>query len=190
MIGTELAGTLEDQEQWHDTIRKIRSVFSGRLVYAASWDEAGRVPFWRDLDDVGIDAYFPVAKRSDAGRLELLEGWQPWLDRLALLHHQTGRPILLTEIGYRSVSGAGIHPYDGTSAGAIDLTAQANLYWAALEAARQEPWITGAFWWNWRADGSGGPANSDYTPRGKPAEDELRAAWEGSAIARASAASH
>jgi len=177
VVGTELAGTLPHSGEWEETIRGVRDVFSGELVYAASWDEAGRVPFWRDMDLVGVDFYFPVARRTRPGRLEILAEWQPWLERLHLLHRQTGRPVLLTEIGYRSVDGAGMHPYQFGDAARIDVGEQADLYWAALEAIADESWIAGLCWWNWPADGSGGPDDDDYTPHGKPAESELTAAW-------------
>jgi len=178
VIGTELAGTLRHRRLWSETIRKVRALYSGPIVYAASWDEAGQVPFWGDVDLVGVDFYFPVATRADPGRFEILAGWQRWLDRLRLLHHQTGRPILLTEIGYRSVAGAGMHPYQGGSAGALDLREQADLYWAALQACGDLSWLEGMYWWNWPADGSGGPDDVDYTPRGKPAAAELEASWK------------
>ena len=177
VVGVELAGTLEHTGEWSETIRGVRDVFPGELVYAASWDEAGRVPFWRDVDYVGIDAYYPVASRAHAGRLEMLAGWQPWIERLHLLHQQTGRPILLTEIGYRSVDGACMHPQEFSGGGAIDTGEQADLYWAALEAVASESWIAGLCWWNWPADGSGGPGDAGYTPHGKPAETVLTAAW-------------
>jgi len=177
VVGTELAGTLQHATEWEETIRGVREVFSGELVYAASWDEAGRVPFWREVDIVGVDFYFPVARRARPGRLEILAEWQPWLERLQLLHRQTGRPILLTEIGYRSADGAGMHPYQFDDGAPIDLDEQADLYWAALEAIAAKPWIAGLCWWNWPADASGGPNDDDYTPRGKPAETELVATW-------------
>ena len=133
--------------------------------------------FWDALDLVGVDSYFPVADRNDAGRLEMLAGWQPWLDRLERLHRQTGKPILLTEIGYRSVDGAGKEPFTFGSGAGVDVGEQADLYWAALEATGRETWIEGVWWWNWLADGTGGALNRDYTPSGKPAEAVLTAAW-------------
>ena len=163
VVGTELAGTLGQAAEWRRTIAAVRAVFSGEVLYAASWDEAAKVPFWDALDLVGVDFYFPVAGRRDAGRLELLAGWQPWLDRLHLLHRQTGRDILLTEIGYRSVDGAGMAPYAFGSGAALDLGEQADLYWAALQATGDQHWIRGLYWWNWPADGSGGPRNTDFT---------------------------
>lgn len=177
VVGTELAGTLSHTAEWSETIRRVREVFPGTLSYAASWDEAARVPFWRQLDLVGIDFYCPVAQRTDPGRLEILAGWQPWLERLHLLHRQTGRPVLLSEIGYCSTDGAGMHPYRYQVAVRLDLEEQADLYWAALSATAQVDWIAGVCWWNWPANGAGGADDAQYTPRGKPAAAELAAAW-------------
>jgi hypothetical protein len=177
VIGTELAGTIRYHDLWEETIRFVRGRFHGEVTYAASWDEAAKVSFWQRLDFVGVDFYFPVAVRPDPGRLEILSGWQPWLERLHLLHEQTGLKILLTEIGYPSISGAGMNPYAYGSDRAVDLTEQADLYWAALSATSDLDWIAGMYWWNWGADGSGGPQNSDYTPAGKPAQLELSRSW-------------
>lgn len=179
-VGTELAGTSPEEGQWRRTIDAVRTVFRGEILYAASWDEAGRVPFWDAVDLVGVDFYFPVEERSDAGRLEILAAWQPWLDRLERLHRQTGREILLSEIGYRSVDGAGMAPHDSERSAALDTGEQADLYWAALEATAKLPWIRGLYWWNWPADGSGGPLDVGFTPRGKPAAHELAVRWGGS----------
>ena len=177
VVGTELAGTLEHEQQWREVIAGVRDGFSGELVYAASWDEARRVPFWDALDVVGVNLYAPVATRNNAHRFEILRGWQPWLERIQLLHKLTRRDILLTEIGYRSVAGAGMHPYDFGSSVALDLEEQADLYWAALQATGDKPWIRGVFWWNWLANGSRAEELEDYTPKGKPAENELIGAW-------------
>jgi hypothetical protein len=96
-----------------------------------------------------------------------------------LLHQQAGRQIILTEIGYRSVDGAGMRPYEFGDEAALDLQEQADLYWAALQATADESWIVGLFWWNWLANGAGGENNTDYTPSGKPAEMELQKSWRG-----------
>lgn len=177
VVGTELAGTIKHTDLWNETIRFVRSRFSSEIVYAASWDEASKVSFWQSVDLVGVDFYFPVTVRPDPGRFEILSGWQPWLERLHLLHNQTGRKIVLTEIGYASIDGAGMQPYAYGGNRVIDLAEQADLYWAALQATSNLDWIAGMYWWNWSADGSGGPRNSDYTPAGKPAQLELSRSW-------------
>jgi hypothetical protein len=177
VIGTELAGTIEHEDRWRALVAGARSRFGGEVVYAASWDEAWKVPWWDAVDRVGVDFYAPVAERENAGRVEMVAGWQPWLDRLHLLHEQTGTPLLLTEVGYRSVDGAGMRPYEFASEAAADPGEQADLYWAALTAVGEKDWIEGLYWWNWLADGSGGLGNTDYTPQSKPAEGELAGAW-------------
>jgi hypothetical protein len=70
-----------------------------------------------------------------------------------------------------------MHPFEFGSDASVDTAEQADLYWAALEAVGQKGWIEGVYWWNWLADGSGGASNTDYTPMGKPAEEELSGAW-------------
>ncbi len=176
VIGTELAGTVDEKALWLDLISRTRGVFSGELVYAASWDEARKVPFWSALDVVGVNFYAPVATRTNAHRFEILHEWQPWIERLQLLHKLTDRDVLISEIGYRSVDGAGMHPYTFQASAPVDLAEQADLYWAALEALGNKPWVRGVSWWNWLANG-GATELTDYTPEGKPAQRELTDAW-------------
>jgi glycosyl hydrolase family 113 len=177
VVGTELAGTIAHADAWRQLVGAVRARFPGTLTYAASWDEAERIGFWSALDVVGVDAYYPIAGRNDPGRFELLRGWQPWLERLEILHHKVGRRVLFTEIGYRSVDGAGMQPARFDAAARADPGEQADLYWAALQATGDAAWITGLVWWNWPARGGGGPADTDYTPAGKPAQSELQRAW-------------
>lgn len=178
-FGTELAGTLDHESEWRQTIALVRDRFSGTITYASSWDEANLVPFWDAVDQIGIDAYFPITQRADAGRLEILAGWQIWLDRMEQLHKKSGRPILITEIGYRSVDGAGMTPYEFRAEGALDVGEQADLYWGATEALGSASWIAGLYWWNVRPGGPMDDRNTEYSPLGKPAEEELRRSWSG-----------
>jgi hypothetical protein len=178
VFGTELGSTLDHEDHWRRLIRDLRALFSGEIVYAASWDEAPLVPFWDAVDVMGIDFYAPVSSRDDPHRIDLLRGWQDWISRIRIIHKITGRDVLLTEIGYRSVDGAGRHPYDFSAERPVDLAEQADLYWAALEALADRPWVRGVYWWNWLANGDPEAEVTDYTPRGKPAETELRNAWQ------------
>lgn len=178
VVGTEMAGTIEREDLWRSLIALVREAYSGEVVYAASWDNAARIGFWDALDAVGVDFYGAVARRDQPGRVELLAGWQPWIDRLHRLHRLTGKRILLTEIGYRSVDGAGQAPFAFGTDERIDTGEQADLYWAALEALGGRRWIEGVYWWNWLASGEGGADNDDYTPKGKPAQEELERAWK------------
>lgn len=177
VIGTELAGTIRFEAEWRALIERCRAVYDGTLLYAATWDAAEIVPFWDALDAVGVDFYDPVAMRSNAGRFEILANWQPKLDRLERLCHRAGRDLWITEIGYRSCDGAGMEPANYERFASVDLEEQADLYWAALTATADEPWIRGLAWWTWEMRAAGGAGDDGYTPRGKPAEQVLRDAW-------------
>jgi hypothetical protein len=178
VVGTELAGTIEHEARWREVVAAVRERFAGEVLYAASWDEAERVPFWDALDGVGVDFWFPVADRANPGRLEILAAWQPWLERLERLGRRTDLPIWLTEIGYASCDGAGLDPARIDPGGRPDPAEQADLYWAALHATADVPELRGIYWWNWDVGGAGGPGDRGYTPLGKPAEAVLREAWE------------
>ena len=182
VLGTELAGTLKHEDRWRALIADARAAYAGELCYAASWDEADRVPFWDALDLVGVDFYYPVSHRPRAERLEILAAWEPWLQRLQRLGEKAGRPVLLTELGYRSVRGAGQEPYAFDDDAPLDLQEQADLYWAALTATSGHSWLRGVYWWNWPATFGGGPDDRDFTPRGKPAQEELISAWRGTGM--------
>jgi Glycoside Hydrolase Family 113 len=177
VIGTELAGTVRYEQYWKELVAAVRSGYGGEVTYASSWDEARLVTFWDVLDVVGVDFYAPVATRNNAHRFEILEAWQPWLVRLQLLHKLTGRDVLLTEIGYRSIDGAGVHPYDHGRVAPTDQQEQADLYWAAMQAVGDKPWIRGVYWWNWLANGTAGEESDDFTPKDKLAEQEIIDAW-------------
>ena len=94
---------MQYEAQWRALIIEVRSVYSGEIIYAASWDEAAKVPFWDAVDLVGLNFYAPVTFRAESHRFEILRGWQPWLDRMRLVHKKAGRDIILSEIGYRSI---------------------------------------------------------------------------------------
>ena len=57
-IGTEWEKfVVERPIYWKVLIEKVRTIYSGKLTYAANWDEYDKVSFWDELDYVGIDGY-------------------------------------------------------------------------------------------------------------------------------------
>ena len=68
--------------------------------------------------------------------------------------------------------GAATHPWDYTRPDPVDLEEQYRCYRAVYEVWRDQPYLGGIFWWNWF--GAGGPKDTYYTPRSKPAEKVVR----------------
>ena len=175
-VGTELLGTSGREADWRQVVSHVRGLFSGPITYASnhSGEETG-IQWWDAVDYIGVDAYYPLTNKNDPTLAELRAAWVTPTLTLEDLSRQYDRPLVLTEIGYRSVDGANQHPWEWQTAGTVDLQEQANCYRAALEAFWGKPWFRGIYWWYWSTDPEqGGPTDMGYTPHSKPAEMILR----------------
>ncbi len=178
--------TPENSLNWRTLIQTIGNVYDGSLVYAANWGrEALQVEFWDDLDWIGIDSYFELTNNTNPTLDELIAAWAPYLAEIESIHQAWHKPVLLTEIGYRSIDGANMRPWDWEIPGDLDLSEQALCYQAVIRAFEDKSWFRGVYWWNWEPDISlGGPTDRGYTPYGKPAELILKEWYCGEAIGK------
>ena len=178
-IGCELVKTTQRKE-WFDVINSIRKNFSGLITYAADWSNYKNVSFWNAVDFIGIDAYFPLTNKNDPSMNELLNAWKKWKPGIEKIHNITGKPIVFTEIGYRSIDGCNRDPWNWQRKGKIDLEEQKDCYIAAFKTFWNESWFYGFYWWMWWPDPyTGGPNDDSYTPYKKPAEDVLKSYYIG-----------
>ncbi|QXD13831.1 hypothetical protein GQ464_010135 [Rhodocaloribacter litoris] len=182
VVGTELARAVRTREAfWRRLIADVRTLYGGPLTYAANWhDDFEHVPFWDALDYVGVQAYFPLAETDSPSLATLRAGWAPHRAALERIARRTGRPVLLTELGYRSVSYAAAEPWRWPSRDeyghlAPDFDLQARLFQAFFDACWDAPWLAGVIIWKWQADPGRRPRDLDFTPQDKPAEQVLRA---------------
>jgi len=175
-IGTELTFAVSRAEEWRNRIiPKVRKVFSGRITYAANWDDYMQVTFWDRLDYVGIDAYFPIAKGTNPTPDELREGWKKWAGEIEEWHASVNKPVIFTECGYASADIAASKPWEEVSGGSANPDLQAECYRVMLEELWDENWFFGVYWWNWNTyEGSGGPDDKGFTPQNKPAEELIK----------------
>ncbi len=176
-IGAELHTTvLEQPEQWRQLIADVRAIYSGKLTYAANWNqEVNDVPFWDALDFIGVQAYYPIAENENPELEELENGWKPHIDTLEALHSKYNKPIVFTELGYKSTTDSGIKPWEWNTMGnrfhkKISKRTQALCYQAFFNTVWQEPWLEGAHFWEWQSrvketDGN----NNAFLVQGKPA---------------------
>ncbi|MFB0534853.1 MAG: hypothetical protein ACETWR_07720 [Anaerolineae bacterium] len=183
-VGTELLGTTHRADDWRAVIAGVRAVYDGPLTYAALKNgEETSITWWDAVDYIGVDGYYRLnTDISSHPTVEELEAaWEGPKAVLANLSATYGKPILLTEIGYRSHHGCSCHPWDSLIVSPLDFEEQAYAYEAAFRQLYNEPWLAGIFWWQWRADPfQSGPCDDGYSPHLKPAEDVLRA-WYGGA---------
>ena len=173
-IGCELVKTT-NRNEWYDIIKMVRENYSGNITYAADWSNYMNIPFWDKLDYIGIDAYFQLTNKTDPTLNELIEGWKKWKRDIEELHNTTGKPIIFTEIGYRSINGCNIDPWNWQRKGIVDLQEQRDCYQSVFQTFWDEEWFKGIYWWMWYPDANvGGARDTSYTPYGKPAEEILK----------------
>ena len=176
-IGTELEKfVIARPDFWRALIKDIRSVYSGSLTYASNWDEYKRVGFWDLLDEIGVDAYFPVSDIQHPTESDISKGWQTHIQTLKLFSETNEKPILFTEYGYRSMEYCGKEPWDSGNGFATSLEAQSNAYHGFFNSVYKEEWLSGGFVWKWFTDhtNSGGANNNRFTMQNKPSEQILK----------------
>lgn len=180
-VGTELAGVSGDTTAWTKVIKAVRDHYDGPLTYAANYDEYQHIHFWKDLDLIGIDAYWPLAEKATADPALLNRAWAPIRQKLAAYSARQHRRILFTEAGYVSQRGTTTAPYSWNVSTHPANAEQAAAYGALLDSFEGRKWWAGVCWWMWDdwPDSGETPARLAYTPRGKPAEEVLRRKWAG-----------
>ncbi|MEM9195885.1 MAG: hypothetical protein AAGF12_42355 [Myxococcota bacterium] len=174
--------TMSHEAEWRDLIREVRTRYQGQIVYAANWDKVEDVPIWDAVDAIGVQFYPPLARESGQPLAALRENMDAWFDRLGALARRTGRPVILTEVGYRSVRDCELRPHEwperDSEEPVVDPQAQARAYRVLLQASAGKDWLRGIYVWKWFTDPDAneeGPAG--FSPRDKPAEAVLRTAF-------------
>lgn len=175
-VGTELEGTTFSrwEKRWRGVINKIKSVYSGLTVYSANWTEYKAVPFWDMVDFVGIDAYFPLTKKYDPAKEELIDAWekiaaeiQSWLKEKNIT-----KPVLFTEMGYTSSDGTNIQPWASIT-NVEDQDEQVDCIDAMSTVMTQQSYYRGGYLWQYLPQDRWSPLG--FTIKGKKAEETLKA---------------
>ncbi|MFL5628883.1 MAG: glycoside hydrolase family 113 [Ktedonobacteraceae bacterium] len=140
---------------WNQLIERIHQVFPGKLTYDINWSSLYYpLPSWlhnRYLSAIGVSVYTPLTdtpQRLDPHTLPAL--WQATIGKpLDALAVQVGKPLLISEIGYRDSSDALYNPWEVFTNARTDQVEQAAAYNAALVNLMNNQHIIGVFAWAW-----------------------------------------
>lgn len=163
-VGCEMSSTEEYAVEWRTAIAAVRTEFGGTLIYNVNHGREGRVPFWEDIDVMGISGYYPVvppeglaveeAIKTTTSQEEIAIALVAAREELRSIHQRFKKPILFIEAGLTSVRGCSRYPWahhDANPGSPIDQSEQANYYRAMFETFWDEPWFLGYAWWDWPA---------------------------------------
>ncbi|QDO94539.1 glycoside hydrolase [Formosa sediminum] len=181
-IGTELERFISARPKfWNTLILEIKKVYSGKLTYAANWDEYENTPFWDRLDYIGINAYFPVSPNKTPSFEDAMQGLKPYKTTVSEFSKTHNKSVIFTEFGYRSVDYSGKAPWNSDRAMTqVNLEAQVNCTKALFETFWGEDWFAGGFVWKWfiNHDESGGEHDARFTPQNKPVEQLIKSYYK------------
>ncbi|MFH1847248.1 MAG: hypothetical protein ABH869_06825 [Candidatus Omnitrophota bacterium] len=170
-VGTELAFTAQKEKYWRKIISSVRKIYSGKITYAANWDNYNNINFWDSLDFIGINAYFPLSYKKEPSLTDLTQGWEKWKYEIQACSKRTKKQIIFTELGYPCAEHAAYYPWKNAYTGNANTKIQENCYKAFFKAIWNEPWFAGVYWWKWGVSiHSGGQNDRQFTPQNKPAQ--------------------
>lgn len=179
-VGVELRRwvTMERAQQFIPVIERVRRAYHGPLTYAANWDDVHDTVIWRNLDVIGINAFYPLAEKEGAPDETLAASARRIAAETSRLAARWGKPIVFTEFGYTTRRDPAVRPWEWPEHlknVTIDERDQARAYRALLGAFIEEPWFLGMFVWRLYADPSDVSQEPEwgFSPRGKLAEMEL-----------------
>jgi hypothetical protein len=185
-VGVELRSwvTTTHAPSFFPILRDIRAAYPGPLTYAANWDDVEQTVILGELDVIGINAFYPLTDKQNAGPAELVRGGLEVAKKVKALAEQWGKPIVFNEFGYTARPDPALRPWewpDKMSGVKVDAHAQAMAYRGLLFGMLQAPELIGAFVWRLYADPDdlSQEAEWGFSPRGRQAELFLRDAFWG-----------
>jgi hypothetical protein len=176
VVGSEFISAEPKVAEWTKTIQEVRKTFKGRITYSSNWDHYTAVKFWDQLDLICMNSYwkFGDEKSNPNPTVEqIVTRWKQIQDDLLPWVRQQGKPLLFSEIGWFSQKNVAYEPWDYTREQPLDLELQRKLYEGFFQAWWGNPDLGGFSIWEWPPD-NGGPKDTGYTPKGKPAEQVIK----------------
>lgn len=185
-------------QHWIDIISAVRSVYSGKVTYAATDEEAKKIQFWDKVDYIGVDAYFGMTNVNNPTVDQLVDSWTKpvtnsasqaiygttsVVDTWKNLSEAWNKKVIFTEIGYGSYDGVNQSPGSLSGSKPQDYQEQKDCYDALFKVIKNYggQWLDGAFLWSYQTFEhpiqDGGLSAMDYTPQDKPANAVITAAY-------------
>jgi hypothetical protein len=184
VTGVELRTWVTTQRavSFAEIIRDVRRVYHGMISYAANWDDVVDTVILGQLDVIGVNAFFPLAKEKGATLEQLMKAGVEVKTSMGELAARWERPILFTEFGYTTRPDPTLEPWlwpEHLTGQKPDQRAQADAYRALLSSFMHEPWFAGAFVWRVFSDPYDQSQEPEwgFSPRGKLAERVLMDAY-------------
>jgi len=183
-VGVELRSwvTTPRAASFFPILAKVRGVYPGLLTYSANWDDVDETLILQAIDVIGLNAFYPLADEPSVPLHVLLQGGERVAARLERLATTERKPIVLTEIGYKTVASPAVKPWiwpEDMEEVVLSQQDQAEATFALVRPLLDKPWFSGFFVWRLYADPDDVSQEPEFgfSPRGKLAERVVRDAF-------------
>ena len=189
-IGNEMYSMFPYNKYWLQVISQTRRLYSGIITAKLNcwWQDKdfNQILSWNwlnKLDYIGFSPYFDLATKNNDSLSELENDWvnSRWRINIPVELEQIAnhfqKKIIFLEIGYRSLDGTTIEPWNGDpkvpktgkGTGLYDPQEQSLAIQALFNVFRRKKWWAGVFWFYWP---TGNLANNDksWSIRNKPGQ--------------------
>lgn len=175
VVGSELVSSEVHGAEWKKTIKMVREKFpKGMLTYSANWDHYANIPYWEQLDFIGMNSYWKLGENNQVRVPEIMARWKEIQKELVNFSNKKNKPVVLCEVGWCSISNAAHEPWDYTQTTLQpDWELQKRLYQGFFQSWYGNPNLGGFMVWEWHPY----PVVAEdktYMPKGKPAGDVLK----------------
>jgi hypothetical protein len=147
-IGCEMLETEHREHDWNTLIQRVRSIYSGKVVYNTNHHAEEGAKWFDKLDYIATSAYYSVGSEG-TDKESMKEEWAKVKTRLDQLAKKKDKKYLFMEIGCRSGQGCSKMPWDFDQKVPPSEEEQATFYESCLETFAGCPHFAGAFWWDW-----------------------------------------
>lgn len=191
-IANELVSIWGKNDEWKTVVKAVRDVYKGKLTAKmnrwyqdSQFQDILKMDWMGDLDYIGIAAYFDLTQKQDPTLDELKNSWEHnrqglnLVQELETISNKFQKKIIFLEIGYRSVAGANIEPWNYSSkipygSNSIitkpDQQEQANATHALFDVFYNKVWFDGVFWFYWPTKIIVNPIDTTWSIPGKLVE--------------------
>lgn len=109
------------QKHWLNVVAEARKYYSGKMLYAANFDNFKNVGFWSVLDIMGINAYYQLRKigvsESESEQYqEMVKSWENIIKDIRGFQKEQSienKPIIFSELGYIATENCTLAPWKG-----------------------------------------------------------------------------
>jgi hypothetical protein len=109
---------------------------------------------------------------DDPALFELENNWKKHIKKIESVSIRFNKPILFTEIGYKSIQGTSNKPWEWNGIkniySKISKKEQLLSYQAFFNTIWTKPWFQGVHIWEWQGQGISDGNNANFTIEGKP----------------------